>query len=325
MNAAKTPMRLLVTGASGHVGGAVARRASSLGHQVTALFRKAALPGDEVPGITWRALDITDHAALADLAAQNGFDACIHCAAVSNEAYAAGDPLGAFRTNVAANASLLELARLHGWRRFVMTGTGSVFQEPHDASRPILEDATPTPRNIYGTTKAEAEMTVALYRRQFGLSASSVRISWVFGPPVVDTAPTRGPIPSFLVRALRGEAIVEGGGDFAASFTFIDDVAAGLVAALEAPSLAHPVYHLGHGRNFSAGDVAEAVRAAVPGCRIELGGGTDPWTRYTSLRGPLAGDRFLEDTGFRPRGDLASAVARYADWLRQDPARLGLR
>ena len=54
-----------------------------------------------------------------------------------------------------------------------------------------------------------------MYRTEYGLSPSTVRISWVFGPPVISDQPMRGPIPSYLLRALRGEPIREGGADFA--------------------------------------------------------------------------------------------------------------
>ncbi|MCX7383098.1 MAG: hypothetical protein NT133_17180, partial [Alphaproteobacteria bacterium] len=154
------------------------------------------------------------------------------------------------------------------------------------------------------------------YRREFAVSAASVRISWVYGPPVVSLSPARGPIPSFGLRALRGEAIRESGGDFAASFTHVSDIAAGLLAAAAAGALRHGVYHLGHGVNFPAAAVAEAVRAACPGSEIDLGPGTEPWTRYTALRAPLAGSRLAEDTGFIPAVSLAAGVGAYVDWLR---------
>ena len=121
-----------------------------------------------------------------------------------------------------------------------------------------------------------------MYRSEYGLSASTVRISWVFGPPVISDQPMRGPIPSYLLRALRGEPIREGGADFAASFTYVADVAEALLAAAAAPELRHAIYHFGHGVNFTAGQAAEAVRKAVPGAVIELAGGTEPWTRYTA-------------------------------------------
>ena len=211
------------------------------------------------------------------ITSQHQIDACIHAAAVSNEAYARPNPLDAIATNIGATANLLD-ARAHAsWRRFVLVSTGRCFQKRADTVSPILEDATPAPANIYSTTKDSAEMLTRMYRTEFGLSASTVRISWVFGPPIISDSPTRGPIPSYLMRALRGEAIREGGGDFAASFTFIDDVADGLIAAATAAELRFDTYHLGHGVNFTARQAAEAVRKAVPRRRHRA------WRRHRAM------------------------------------------
>jgi len=57
----------------------------------------------------------------------------------------------------------------------------------------------------------------------------------------------------------------------------------------------------------------------VPGAVIELTGGTEPWTRYTNLRGPLAGDRLRADTGYNPTHTLEAGVRAYADWMRAHP------
>jgi len=201
----------------------------------------------------------------------------------------------------------------------VLISTGSVFSLVSDATKPILEDQETAPQNVYSTTKRAAEMLTRMYRTEYGLSASAVRISWVFGPPVISDQPMRGPIPSYLLRALRGEPIREGGADFAASFTYVADVAAALLAAAAAPELRHALYHFGHGVNFTAGQAAEAVRKAVPGATIALSGGTEPWTRYTAPRGPLAGERFFQDTGYAPAHSLEAGVAAYADWMRANP------
>ncbi len=317
-------MALLVTGASGHVGGAIVAHALERGVQVVAVYRGNAphenLADARLGVATWVRCDLDDVAAVRALAAAHPIDACIHAAAVSNEAYARPAPHAAIVTNIGATANLLEVARVHQWRRFLLVSTGSVFQRRADVVTPILEDEVVAPGNIYSTTKAAAESLTGMYRSEFDLSAATVRISWVFGPPVVSESATRGPIPSFLARALRGEPIRETGGEFAASFTFIDDVAVGLFSAAVAPALGHAVYHLGPGRNLSTHEVAGAVVRAVPGAVIELAGGTEPWTRYTAMRAPLTGSRLLDDTGFAPRYSLDEAVSHYAHWMR-DQAR----
>ena len=312
-------MALLVTGASGHIGLEIVKRAAARGMHTVATFR-GEFRAPEMDGVAWTACDLADANAVRDLASKYRIDACIHCAAISNEAYARPNPLDAINTNVGATANLLDAARQGSWRRFVLVSTGSVFQLRRDTVSPIDEEQTPEPANVYSTTKVCAEQLTRMYRSEYGLSASAVRISWVFGPPVISDQPQRGPIPSYLLRALRGVAIREGGADFRASFTYVADVAEALFAAAAAPALNRAIYHFGHGMNFTAGEAAAAVRKAVPGAVIELSSGTEPWTRYTALRGPLAGDRFRQDTGYGPAYSLEAGIAAYADWMRANPS-----
>ena len=191
-------MRLLVTGAMGHVGLEVVRQAAGMGLAVVAQYRErfdAAAAGTIGETVAWERCALDDAAQVDALLARHGIDACIHCAAVSNEAYARPAPLAAVGANVGATARLLEAARTQGWRRFILVSTGSVFQHRADVVRPILEDEVPVPGNVYSTTKRAAEMLVGMYRSEYGVSAAAVRISWVYGPPVLTDSPTRGPIP----------------------------------------------------------------------------------------------------------------------------------
>jgi len=315
-------MALLVTGAMGHVGAWVARRAAARGLAVVGAYRTGLRPEEAAAcgaKTQWASLDLADAAAVERLAAGLPIDACIHLAAVSNEAHAWPNPLAAIETNIRATSNLLDAGRRHGWRRFVFVSTGSVFQNS-DPATPLPEDAPPSPASVYATTKHCGELLTRMYRTQFGLSAATVRLSWVYGPPIATDSPTRGPIPAFLRAALAGKPRRDASGaDFAASFTYVADAADGLLAACLAERLDHGLYHLGPGVNFTASEVAAAVRRAVPGAVIELAPGTEPWTTYTKMRGPLTGDRLQNDTGFKVVHTLESGVAAYADWMRAHP------
>jgi nucleoside-diphosphate-sugar epimerase len=318
-------MAVLITGAMGHVGYETLRQALARGHEVVAQYRSVFRESDAHAlrgSVAWVRCDLASGADVEALAARYGIEGCIHTAAVPNDKEARKDPLGAFEANVGATWRLLDVARRRGWRRVLYVSTGSVFQNAVDPTKPILEDAQPAVTNIYSTTKHAGELATAMYRSQFDVPAAVVRISWVYGPPLVPRVRDnpRGPIPLFLKLALAGQPIREpSGGDFAASFTHVADVAAGLVAAYEASVLSHAVYHLGSGRNYTTRDVAAAVRAAVPEARIEVGPGTAPWTDDTRMRGPLAGTRLRDDTGFTPALDLQAGVRAFADWMRAHP------
>ncbi len=311
---------LMLTGGTGHVGGKIVERAQANGIDLLAIHRGEAPPLARVQGssVVWAQCDLADGEAVHELAARHGVTSCIHAAAVSNEAYARPDPLAAISTNIGATAALLDTARRQNWRRFILVSTGSIFQKRVINGVPIAEDAQPEPENIYSTTKTAAEMLCRMYRTEFDVSASAVRISWVYGPPIVTQDATRGPIPSFVIRALRGDVIDEGGADFAAGFTYVEDVVSGLLAAESAKQLRSAVYHLGHGENFKLSDVADAIHAVLPKAEIALSPGTDPWTRYTALRDPLGVENMYADTGFQPRYSLAQGVAAFINWLREN-------
>ncbi len=314
-------MALLVTGAMGHVGYEVARRAARTG-KVVAQYHRSFRPADAVAlgsNVAWAACDLGNPDAFRTLCETHEIDGCVHLAAVASEIYARPDPAGAFRANVGAVVNLLEGARSQRWRRFIYGSTGSVFKDV-DPAAPIPENAQTDADSIYGATKACGEVMTRAYRAQYDLEAATVRISWIYGPPIVSSSFQRGPIPPLLIGALQGRPRRDAtGGDFAVSFTFIDDVAEGLLAAVEAPALHHDIYQLGPSRNYSTREVAEAVKAAVPGAVVEVGPGAAPWNTYTPLRGPFRGDRFVADTGYRTRHTLDEGVKIYADWLRARP------
>src|SRR6266513_632606 len=111
-------MALLVTGAMGHVGGAIVRQAAKRGLSVLAVYRGELRASEAAnSSVKWLQCDLTDARAVNDMVEKYPVDACIHAAAVSNEVYAKPNPLGAIATNIGATANLLEAARLVSWRR----------------------------------------------------------------------------------------------------------------------------------------------------------------------------------------------------------------
>lgn len=166
-------MRILVTGASGRIGGAIAARLA-LRHQVTGIDRR---PGP----LTAEVVDVRDTARLAPLLA--GMDAIVHTASLHVPDLAASSA-GEFRAvNVDATRRLLAAAGEAGVARFVYTSTTSLYG---DAMLPaageavwVTEELAPRPRDVYDETKFAAEEACREAARQ-GLACTALRMSRCF-------------------------------------------------------------------------------------------------------------------------------------------------
>ena len=318
-------MALLITGAMGHVGYETAKQAAAQGMPVVAQYLNTFREDDAKAlgdGVTWVRCNLSDADDVEAMITGNKIDGCIHSAAIPNDKMGLPQPVNTFNSNVTATVLLLDAARRQEWRRFLCVSTGAVFQEWADKSKPIPETENPTPKSLYGSTKRAAEIMTSTYANMYGLSAASIRISWVFGPPLVPPQfeGPRGPVPEYLKLALRdGKADVPTGGDFAASFTYVTDCALGCLAAYKAETLNHQAYNLGSGENYTTTRVFEAIAAAVPEAEVSVGPGVEPWTDFTVLRGPLSCERMKEDFNFTPTYTLESAIKDFADWMRAHP------
>ena len=295
--------RMLITGGSGMVGQHVAAAAVARGYQVRLAdhaWPQTVLWASCDEGVTF---DIRDAKACHDHA--RGVDAIVHCAAVVGPARARIDPLQTLAINVNGTANLLEAALAHG-ARFLSMSTATLY-----GHRPLLEPLDETsqadPLTVYDGTKLMAEVHCTAHRRTYGSDVASFRTGFVFG---------RGTQIGeyFLPRVLAGQAVAEPAGrEHPCDFTYVVDLAEALVAAAEAPLLAHSVYNITGGRIRTRGDLAQGVRDLVPSAQISQGAGIDP-ARH--LRGACVIERARQDFGWRPRFSLESGLA---DWLARMP------
>jgi nucleoside-diphosphate-sugar epimerase len=170
-------MRILVTGSSGLVGSGVA-----------ALLRR----GHDVIGVDLRPGSQTD--VLADISdpermkcALAGADSVVHIAALHAPHVGRESDADFQRTNVDATASLIDLARHSGIRRFVFTSSTSVYghalEPAEDLAAWIDEAVKPIPRDVYDRTKIEAERLVRGASGP-GFSTAILRMSRCFPEPL---------------------------------------------------------------------------------------------------------------------------------------------
>ncbi len=166
-------MKVLVTGSSGRIGGAIAARLS-LRHAVTGVDLKAG-------ALTTEVVDVRDTSRLAPLLA--GVDAVVHTAALHVPDLAARSRAEFEELNVAATRRLLAACGEAGVARFVYTSTTSLYGDAmlpeHGEAVWVTEGLAPRPRDVYDETKLRAEEACRDAARA-GLAAVSLRMSRCF-------------------------------------------------------------------------------------------------------------------------------------------------
>src|SRR5579859_6623644 len=167
-------MRVLVTGAAGHLGEALTRTLRGAGHEVAALDILAS------PHVT-HVGSIADRGFVSP--AMAGVQAVFHAATLHKPHVATHSRQDFVDTNVTGTLGLLETAA--GVEGFVFTSTTSVFGDAltPPAGAPaawITEAVVPVPKNIYGVTKAAAENLCELFHKSAGLPCVVLRTSRFF-------------------------------------------------------------------------------------------------------------------------------------------------
>lgn len=214
------------------------------------------------------------------------------------------------RNNVLGTLSLLEAARQHPVDRFVMASSSTVYGQ--GAASPFVEDAPlGTPLSPYGATKRAAELFALTYHDLHQVPTVCVRPFSVYGPRLrPDLA-----VSIFAKKIAAGVPLpLFGDGSMRRDFTHVDDICAGILAALEKPAAVGQIINLGHHEPIAMLEVintlADAIgRPAVIDFQPEQPG--DMPLTYADL---TKARRIL---GYEPTVLFAEGIRGYIAWLRQ--------
>nr|WP_298094116.1 NAD(P)-dependent oxidoreductase [uncultured Shinella sp.] len=245
-------MRVLVTGATGFLGGRLIRHLGARRFDPIGLGRnEARCRALEDIGFTTVCANLS-RSVLHLVNSIGRVDAVVHCAALS----APWGRLAAFRAaNVEGTRNALDLADALGARRFVNISSPTVYFEMKDKVGVAETAPLPRPINAYARTKAEAEQLV-LARPKLG--PINLRPRGIYGAgegtllPRLIAAARRGPLP--LLRT--GAAAID--------LTYVDDVVAAIEAALSTEAAVEgETFNISGGEMVSVCDLVERVCSAL--------------------------------------------------------------
>jgi UDP-glucose 4-epimerase len=252
-------------------------------------------------------------APLADRAAVDeavrDVDGIVHLAARAGIPDSVSDPLGTFEVNVAQTLGLLDAARLAGARRFVFASSNAAAG---DHEPPADETDLPHPLSPYGASKLAGEAYCQAYAATYGIAACALRFSNAYGPYSLHK---KSVVAAWLRAAIGGDAVtIHGDGEQTRDFVYSGDLAAAVVAALDAPeaTIAGELFQVGTGRETTVNELAAAIGAAV-GRPLEIRHET---ARLGDVRRNVSRvDKAAERLRYRAAVPLEDGLARTARWF----------
>ncbi|MDX9699774.1 MAG: NAD-dependent epimerase [Rhodocyclaceae bacterium] len=332
-------MKILVTGTAGFIGSHVAQRLLARGDEVVGIdnlndyydvsLKQARLArfADD-PRYTHVHADLADRAAIEAAFKQHRPQRVINLAAQAGVRYAAENPHVYVSSNVTGFLHVLEGCRHHCIEHLVYASTSSVYGA--NRAMPFSEHhATEHPLTLYAASKKANEMMAHSYAHLYGLPCTGLRFFTVYGPW------GRPDMALFLfTRAiLAGEPIqVFNHGRHKRSFTYIDDIAEGVVRALDrvpgkdagwdamhpdpASSAVAPyrLYNIGNEemvdllRYIEVLEACLGRKAQMQMLPLQPGDVPDTEADVSAL---------IARVGYRPKVTVEEGVARFVDWYRE--------
>ncbi|WP_114373919.1 NAD-dependent epimerase/dehydratase family protein [Elioraea thermophila] len=326
-------MTILVTGCAGFIGFHLARVLLERGERVVGFdnlnaYYDPALKAarlailEQQPGFAFVRGDLADQAAVLALAEMHpAIDRIVHLGAQAGVRYAERDPFAYAEANLKGQVTVLELARrLPRLSHVLYASSSSVYGG--NGKVPFAEtDAVERPLNLYAASKRGAELIAQAYAHLHGLPCTGLRFFTVYGPwGRPDMA-----YFSFAEAIAAGRPItVYADGVLKRDFTWIEDIVAGLIGALDAgPAVAarpeepggapHRLYNLGNHRAEPVERLVSLLERALGRAAIRE---TAPKPRADAPETFADIRRAAEDFGFAPTTTLEEGIPRFVAWFR---------
>ena len=308
---------VLVTGAAGFIGSAVARALGADAEEVRAVdafseYGGVARKQQRARGL---ARDVDVQVEAVDLAADSlvehvrGVDTVFHLAAQPGVRTSWGDGFATYaRDNVVATQRLLDAATQAGVRRVVYASSSSVYGNAD--SHPTSEEVQPRPVSPYGVTKLSGEHICAAYASRGGPSAIALRYFTVYGP---GQRPDMALHRLFTVALCGGSFRRYGDGHQVRDLTYVDDIVRATVAAATTSAEGFVPINVAGGTQVTLAALIEKVGELV-GHEVRVV--EHPSAVGDVERTSACVERAAASLGWTPRIDIDDGLRRQLDWHR---------
>ncbi|WP_448189834.1 NAD-dependent epimerase/dehydratase family protein [Azospirillum sp. sgz301742] len=321
-------MTIVVTGAAGFIGSHLSAALMARGETVLGIdnmnaYYSVALKEARLarltanPAFRFVRADISDRAAMEalrpELADVTGI---VNLAAQAGVRYSLENPYAYVEANVMGHLCMLEMARnLPNIRNFVYASSSSVYGGNKELPFSV-DDRVDSPVSIYAATKKADELMSHAYSHLYRFPATGLRFFTVYGPW------GRPDMAAYLFAdaILAGQPIrVFNSGEMQRDFTYIDDIVAGIIAALDNPAqpdgngVRHRVYNLGNHSSEKLLDFISVIEQALGRTAVKQMEPMQPGDVPATYADIEASRR---DLGFEPTTPISVGIPRFIAWYK---------
>jgi nucleoside-diphosphate-sugar epimerase len=305
----------LVTGAAGFIGARTSELLIQDGHTVVGVdnlneaydlrmkkYRLKKLLS--MGGFTFKELDISDKAIIDHLKNEK-LEGVINLAAWAGVRNSVKDPWIYVETNMTGTLNMLELCRQTGTKKFIVASTSSIYGE--DPPYPTPESASSSrPLQPYAASKKGAEAMAHAYHHLYDIDVTIVRFFTVYGPA---GRPDLS-IFRFVQWVSEGRPVrVNGDGEQSRGFTYIDDIARGVILALQ--SVSFEIINLGGHEVITINNLIKLVESVVGKKAEVVHGPPDPADMRSNWADVSKAGELL---GWEPQYDMRAGIEKLVEW-----------
>jgi UDP-glucose 4-epimerase len=317
-------MKVLVTGGYGFIGHNVVYKLLQLGHEpiiVDIKTRYGILDNNELEYLMYQrskkiynhpnySFDIVNKYLLEKIFKKNNIDCVIHLASFPRQKVVNKNPDWGSRTMSEGLLNLLELSKSNNVKKFVYISSSMVYG---NFTNNTNEDYICNPEGQYGILKLAGEWLVKDYARKGHFNYTIIRPSAVYGPLDV----TDRVLSQFFLQAMHDQILYVNGIHEELDFTYVDDVANGIVSASLSDNTFNKTYNITKSQSHTLYHAAELIVDIVGKGDIEI---KERDLNFPS-RGLLNIDRARKDFGYDPKVDIEQGLKLYYDWLQNTSSR----